>query len=447
MREVIRASEERHLSLANDVLNIPRLGIFVLDSDFMVIWMNSTLERYFGFGRDGVVGEDMRRLVCDRIKEVFEESEAFVEKMLAAYDNNSCIESLGCHVLPEGDREERWLEHWSQPIRSGPAKGGRVEYYLDITEHKLAEDALRASRKRLETIFDAIAGSLYAVDRTVDQRSLIPKLIDQIQNLTAIETPTSGSEEAQEIDAQLTTHLEHLKELVEERLAELMEAERMAALGEAAAMIAHDLRNPLQDIQLARDLLGKRCPQERKLVDQIDRNVGYADGIVENLLIYSRKRPLALEETDINQLLRKSIKESALPKNIKAEEKLGELPRVNVDPTLMKRVFQNLNQNAAQAMEDGGTLTVASRHMDESLVITFQDTGVGIPETKQELIWRPFYTTKAKGMGLGLSIAKQIVESHSGTINAKSTLNEGTIFTIQLPVQAHGKTTLDSKGK
>ena len=440
MEESIRMSGESCLSLTNDILNTSMLGILILDSDFRVVWMNQTLEQYLGLRRDEVVGKDMRHLIHERIKDAFEESETFAEKMLATYDSDTYIENLECHVRPDGEREERWLKHWSQPIRSGPYTiGGRIEYYVDITEHKREEEALRASRNRFETIFDTITNSLYNVEFTVDHRSLMPTLIDAIKKLINIETHTGEVEEARRIDAELNVHTSHLKELVGERLEELLKAERSAALGEAAAMVAHDLRNPLQDIHLAQYLLRKRHPDEQKLLDQIDRCVTYADEIVENLLSYSGKRQLVLQETDINQLLSNSIEESVIPKNIRLEERLDVLLRVYADQTQMKRVFKNLILNAVQAMENGGTLTVKSKQVEGTLVISFQDTGVGIPETKLGLIWRPFYSSKAKGMGLGLSNVKQIVEGHGGTINVKSELGKGSTFIIQIPVQARNE--------
>ncbi len=309
----------------------------------------------------------------------------------------------------------------------------------NITEHKRMELALKTSRDRLETIFAVVSNSLYVVD----QGSLIPTLINQIAKLTRTETHVSGEEETQLIDAELKVHTEHLKELVEERIAELLKAERMAALGEAATMIAHDLRNPLQDIRLAQYLLRKRCPHEEKLLEQTDRCVAYADGIIENLLIYGGKRQLALQKTNLNQLLKETIQEFALPKHITIEEKRNELQSMYVDPTQMKRVFQNIISNAVQAMDNGGTLTTESKQVEGSSMISFQDTGVGIPEERLELIWRPFYTTKARGMGLGLSVAKQVVEAHGGTIGVKSKLGVGSTFTIEIPVQPRSMKTSD----
>ncbi len=143
VREALQESEERYRSLTDDVLNSSAVGIFILDGDFKIVWINHSLERYFGLRSEEVIGKDKRDLVRGRIKNIFEDKETFVQRVLATYDNNTYIENFECHVLPDGEREERWLEHWSQPIYSGLYAGGRIEHYTDITERKRAEELYR----------------------------------------------------------------------------------------------------------------------------------------------------------------------------------------------------------------------------------------------------------------------------------------------------------------
>ncbi|MFQ6136849.1 MAG: PAS domain-containing protein [Candidatus Hydrothermarchaeales archaeon] len=154
MEEAVRESEERYRSLINDVLDTSAVGIFILDADFRVVWVNKALQRYFGLLSDKVIGKDKRQLIRERIKDIFEDPETFAEKLLATYDTNTYIEHFECHVLPDSDREERWLEHWSQPIRSGLYVGGRIEHYTDITERKKAEEALQESEERFRQFFE-----------------------------------------------------------------------------------------------------------------------------------------------------------------------------------------------------------------------------------------------------------------------------------------------------
>ena len=107
--------------------------------------------------------------------------------------------------------------------------------------------------------------------------------------------------------------------------------------------------------------------------------------------------------------------------------------KVNLDKIKMTRVMDNLIRNAAEAMADGGTLTIATREDEHGTIIEVSDTGVGIPEPDMEKLFRPFYTTKPKGVGLGLTYCKRTVEAHKGTIEAESNVGEGTKITITLP--------------
>jgi len=149
-QEALAESEERYRSLTNDVLDSSAVGIFILDADFKVAWVNRSLERYFGLRREAIIGKDKRTLIRERIKDVFEDPDTFVQKVFATYDQNTYIENFVCHVLPEGDREDRWLEHWSQPIRTGLYAGGRIEHYADITERKQPEAGLQRSNAELQ---------------------------------------------------------------------------------------------------------------------------------------------------------------------------------------------------------------------------------------------------------------------------------------------------------
>lgn len=126
-----------------NILDILPVGVFVLDSNFHVAEINSALETFFGLVRSDIIGHDKRKLVAERICHIFENGEAFRKRVLATYDNNSYIERFICHVLPDKGRQERWLEHSSQPIQRGVYQGGRIEVYSDVTDRVLAEQEIR----------------------------------------------------------------------------------------------------------------------------------------------------------------------------------------------------------------------------------------------------------------------------------------------------------------
>jgi len=143
-------------SLIDDVLDDAEVGVFVLDSEFEVAWINEATERYFGFERERVLGRDKRALVDESIAAVVEDSATFADTVLATYDDNTYTERFECHVTPGDGRDERWLEHRSEPIESGAYAGGRVELYYDVTDRKREESAHQTDRKQFESLVDAV---------------------------------------------------------------------------------------------------------------------------------------------------------------------------------------------------------------------------------------------------------------------------------------------------
>ena len=217
------------------------------------------------------------------------------------------------------------------------------------------------------------------------------------------------------------------------------QSERLAAIGELAAMVGHDLRNPLTGIagaayyvktKLVPTLNGKVA----QMLQVIEENIENSNKIINDLLEYSRELHLELTESNAKSIAREALALVKAPRSIRVVDSSEGEPKVAVDADKMMRVFVNLIQNAIDAMPDGGTLTIMSRKMDGNLEIGFRDTGVGMTKETIEEIWGPFFTTKAKGMGFGLPICKRIVEAHGGSISVKSKVGKGTTFTVTLPV-------------
>ncbi len=206
---LLRDAEERYRSLTVDVLDSSAVGIFILDADFTIVFINRAIERYFGLKRKSVLGKDKRRLIQNRIKNIFEDPEDFAERVLVTYDHNTYIESFECHLLPDGNREERWLEHWSQPIASGMYAGGRIEHYYDITGRRQAEKLLQMQhdlsvalgstsnlKKALDLLLEAACridgidcGNVYLENRgtgeaeQVSHRGLSPQFVESASRL------------------------------------------------------------------------------------------------------------------------------------------------------------------------------------------------------------------------------------------------------------------------
>jgi signal transduction histidine kinase len=168
------------------------------------------------------------------------------------------------------------------------------------------------------------------------------------------------------------------------------------------------------------------------MLNVIDRSVEQANNIVADLLDYSREMHLELEEYSPKSLIDYVLLSVTVPPTVKIVDRTQNSPLIKVDASKMERVFVNLIKNAIEAMPNGGTLKLASTQNTDDLQITFSDTGIGMSEDVLAKLFTPLFTTKARGMGLGLPICKRIVEAHGGKISVQSTANKGTTFTITL---------------
>jgi len=166
--EKLRESEEKYASLIHDAIDSLPSGVFIIDRDFKIVWANKAIEDFFGIDKNSLIGCDKRKVIKERIKYIFEDPEQFEEVTLRTYKNNTYLEKFECHVLPSDKRKERFLLHWSKPIRTGALVGGRVEHYYDITEQKRAEEKLQQSYNKLKKTFWQIVRTLSAITEIKD---------------------------------------------------------------------------------------------------------------------------------------------------------------------------------------------------------------------------------------------------------------------------------------
>ncbi len=145
----LRQSQEEYRSLINDVFDTTTVGVLILDRSFKVVWVNLAVEIYFGISRDDLMGHDKRDLIEGKIKCIFADVDGYAKALLSSYRDNAFDRRLECLVTPAEEREERWLEHWSQQIRSGIYAGGRIEHYTDITQRKMIEASEREKAEKL----------------------------------------------------------------------------------------------------------------------------------------------------------------------------------------------------------------------------------------------------------------------------------------------------------
>jgi len=226
---------------------------------------------------------------------------------------------------------------------------------------------------------------------------------------------------------------------MEERL---LKSERFATIGETAAMVGHDLRNPLQGMTGAVHYLkakeGSKLGKEGKeMLQLIQEDIGRSDKIINDLLEYSRELRLELSETNVKSITEDALAKVKNPKGIRVVNSTKNQPTTWLDVDKMRRVFLNIIRNAVDAMPKGGTLTIANTRSGDNVHITFKDTGEGMTTETLTKLWSPLFTTKAKGMGFGMPIAKRLVEAHGGRISVETKVGKGSTFTVTLPMKTN----------
>jgi len=222
---------------------------------------------------------------------------------------------------------------------------------------------------------------------------------------------------------------------------EIRRADQLAFLGGMAARIAHEIRTPLSTIRGLLELLQTDLPvgdQRRQYIDRVLIGVDRQNRLVENLLTLSQPEPETWEAVSLPEALDELV--AMLPRDPRLVVERGDLdaiPPVWGDPFRLAEVFTNLIQNALEAAPEGATVRVrVESHGHEHVRVLVENTGVGIPPEMQERIFHPFFTTKARGTGLGLPIARQLVEGHRGTLTVESDGTSETSFVVELPTTA-----------
>jgi signal transduction histidine kinase len=243
---------------------------------------------------------------------------------------------------------------------------------------------------------------------------------------------------------ELSNSLNNMTTSLKDMTTRLQKQERMAAIGETAAMVGHDLRNPLQsvigEIYLSRKELQLLPDTEQKIdmlesMNMIEEQVEYMDKIVSDLQTFVK--PVQVQKTIFNlkQFIIARLAAINVPENIETKVQVEENLNVNTDSQLLKRVLVNLITNAIQAMPLGGQLNIEARIENmENVKISVADTGVGIPDDVKPKLFTPLFTTKSRGQGFGLAVCKRVLEAQGGTISFESQIGKGTKFTVELPL-------------
>jgi len=330
-------------------------------------------------------------------------------------------------------------------VRSGPGEAATFVYLL-VPEEQFRSASWRATRP----ILLAAAGGALAV---VVVGFLVGGAIARpIQALAAQARGLAGGG----LDARLaTTSRDEVGQLADafnglldslrDAEAKLVESERLAAVGQVAAGIAHEVRNPLSGIKMSAQLIGRRLrehsPADAESADVMLAEIARLEVIIDDLLTFAGPIRLAAKEGDLNAVVSEVLDFMARQLDHAGTEARRELaadlPAVPLDPRRIRQVVLNLVLNAVEAMPGGGTLTMRTRAAGDAVLADIEDTGHGIAPDAAGRLFEPFFTTKDGGSGLGLGVSRTLIEAHGGTL-AFEPLTKGTRFTFSLPLSASG---------
>ena len=219
----------------------------------------------------------------------------------------------------------------------------------------------------------------------------------------------------------------------------LQQNERLATLGQVAGGVAHELRNPLNVVKTSVYFLmhARNASDEkrREHMQRIERHVERADGVISALSSFARMPVPSRQSLDIAHLVRETLELETMPSRVEVLMDFPlNLPPILADGDQLRIVFGNLIRNASDAMPQGGRLSIQGRQDNSLVVVDVTDTGTGIPSIELLRIMDPLYSTKARGLGLGLAIVRTILEKNQGTLHVKSEVGTGSTFTVRLPI-------------
>ncbi|TBR16786.1 HAMP domain-containing protein [bacterium] len=229
---------------------------------------------------------------------------------------------------------------------------------------------------------------------------------------------------------------------------ELIKKERLAAIGQMASVVGHEIRNPLAVINNSIFFIKTKMTKEGILDQKVERHISIiqsevkqANSIIDEILTYSRSKELKPEVLKLNHWIEEMLSIYPFPAHITVAKNLDARdPVVYMDPEEMKQAIRNLMGNGIEVMPQQGTVKVGTQIVDRSWVrMDVGDTGPGIPQDVLEKIFTPFYTTKARGTGLGLAVVKKVVDRHGGRVEVATEVGRGTMFSLFLPLHEPGK--------
>lgn len=302
----LRQSEREYRSLIDDVFDTSMVAVLILDREFRVVWCNSTTEIYFGISRERLIGKDKRKLIDSDLKCIFADPDDYSTRLFEAYETGDFTRRFECQVLLEGEREERWLEHWSQPIREGIYRSGRIEQYMDITDRKTLEFAEGEQREFAEALSDIST----VLTSSLDLNDVLPKILSSLDLVITNDTATIMLVEERD-SSKVRQHLGYDKRQAnqaanKEQVGLLFQHYAPAIFETRQPIIVDDLRedSPLQEIAEAVKLcayIGAPILFQNKilgLINLTNENPGYyGEKHIERLTAFAELAAIAIQNT------------------------------------------------------------------------------------------------------------------------------------------------------
>jgi len=384
-------------------------SVLTVDTRGVIISCNAAALKMLGFSKDEIVSRHFSKLGAVRLSDV-----PRYMKLLGSVLRGKVAEPIEL-AFKRKDGALRLADVRVNLLKVG-GKTIILSTWRDVTEGRQMEREIRDKNEQLEAMNEELRAANEELQAT--------------------------EEELRAANEELQTANEELRETQEQ----LIRSEKLAAIGQLAGGVGHELRNPLGAIKnavyyirgkIANSELAQKEPRVMEFLDIVDDEVSSSNKIINDLLGFSRVGKPAVSPARIEGVVDDALSRLVAPEHVEVVKKLDAgLPEVGIDTDQIRQVLVNIIMNAVQAMPEGGRLTLSARERSKFLEVKVADSGCGIAREVIGKIFDPLFTTRAKGIGLGLAVCKTIVERHGGTIGVESKVGKGTTFTIRLPLKA-----------
>jgi C4-dicarboxylate-specific signal transduction histidine kinase len=303
---------------------------------------------------------------------------------------------------------------------------------------RMVNRELQHEKASLEKAQAELRHAYAEVEQRVDERTAELMRANQ-----ALQVEIAARKQAEEHTRQLNASLEHrVAERTQElRVAQeqLLQQERLATLGQLAGSVGHELRNPLGVISNAIYFLQAAQPNAAEKIKEylkiIEDSTRISEKIITDLLDFTRIKSFDCRAVAVSEMIQKTLERFPAPEAIQVEINLPEdLPQIYVDAQHVVQILGNLTLNAFQSMPAGGRLVISAQTRAAMVCIALEDSGIGILPENMKKIFEPLFTTKTKGIGLGLAVSQKLAETNGGRIEAHSEINKGSTFSVYLPI-------------